>query len=93
MIGVQIRQLREKDGYLLRQMAAILDVDATILSKMERGERPFKREHIVKIAEVCSYNEESLLTMWLADKINNVIDNEDCAIQALDLVKKQKQNE
>lgn len=93
MIGVQIRQLREGKGYLLRQMAAILDVDATILSKMEREERPFKREHIVKVAEVCSYNEEELLTIWLADRINSVIDNEKCAIKALDLVKGQKQNE
>ncbi len=93
MIGIHIRQIRENNGYLLRQMAAILDVDTTILSKMERGERPFKREHIVKVAEACSCNKEELLTMWLADRINNVIENEDCAIKALDLVKEQKQNE
>ncbi len=93
MIGLHIRQLREEKGYLLRQMAAILDVDATILSKMERGERSFKREHIVKIAQECGCNEDDLLTMWLANKISSVIENEKCAIEALDLVKEQKQNE
>lgn len=92
MIGVYVRQMREEKGYLLRQMAAHLDVDPTILSKMEREERPFKREHIVKIAEYCESDEDKLLTMWLADKINNVINNEECALEALIMVKELKQN-
>lgn len=71
MIGVYVRQIREEKGYLLRQMAALLEVDSTILSKMERGERPFKREYIIKIANVCSCDEEKLLITWLADKICN----------------------
>ena len=93
MIGVQIRQLREKDGYLLRQMAAILDVDATILSKMERGERPFKRELVIRIAELCGSDKDKMLTMWLADKVCNILGNEECAIGALELAKDQKRNE
>lgn len=92
MIGVYVRQIREEKGYLLRQMAALLEVDSTILSKMERGDRPFKREYIVKIAEICKTSDEELLTIWLADKIYNVIDKEEYAIKALDMVKEQKQN-
>ena len=91
MIGSYIRQLREDKGYLLRQMAALLDVDATILSKMERGERSFKREQIIKIAEACGSDEDNLLTLWLADKITRIIDDERCAIQALDFVMKQNE--
>ena len=38
MIGEQIRKLREANNILLRQLAATLDVDQAMLSKMERGE-------------------------------------------------------
>ena len=93
MIGTHIRQLREEKGYLLRQMAAILDVDPTILSKMEREERKFKREHVVKISEVCQVREDELITMWLADKISYIVEDEKCAVDALNLVKEQKENE
>lgn len=88
MIGSHIRQLREEKGYLLRQMAALLDVDPTILSKMEREERPFKKENIMKVAEVCRIDKEELLTMWLADKICNIVEGEYVALNAIELVKK-----
>lgn len=45
MTGVYVRQIREEKGYLLRQMAVLLDVNPTILCKMEREKRPFKYEH------------------------------------------------
>jgi len=90
MIGLYIRKLREERGYLIRQMAALLDIDPTILSKMERGERPFKKENIIKVAEVCNFDKEELLTMWLADKIYDVVKDEDVALEAIELAKKHK---
>lgn len=90
MIGTYIRQLREERGYLLRQMSALLDVDPTILSKMERGERPFKRDNILKVAEVCGINKDELLKQWLADKIAQVIDGEELGMDAVELVMKLK---
>jgi transcriptional regulator with XRE-family HTH domain len=38
-IGEKPRQLREAKELPLRKMAALLDIDVAILSKMERGER------------------------------------------------------
>lgn len=93
MIGNYVRHLREQNGYLLRQMAALLDVDTTILSKMERGERTFKKENILKIAEICDTNKDELISLWLANKICDVIKGEDLAINAIELAKKQKENE
>lgn len=92
MTGAYVRQIREEKGYLLRQMAALLDVDPTILSKMEREERPFKREQILKFASICELDEEKLVTMWLADKICNMVGDDECALNALDLAKKQTVN-
>lgn len=45
MIGEHIRALRESNDVLLRQLAAQLEIDQAMLSKMERSERSFKREH------------------------------------------------
>ncbi|MBA2611171.1 MAG: helix-turn-helix transcriptional regulator [Bacteroidetes bacterium] len=38
-LGDKIRQAREKQGLLLRQAAAFLEVDTALVSKLERGER------------------------------------------------------
>ena len=45
-IGEILRKRREEKGLLLRQVAALLDVDTAILSKIERGERKAKKEQM-----------------------------------------------
>ncbi len=42
--GSKIRQLRTSKKIPLRKLAAFLDIDASILSKIERGKRPATRE-------------------------------------------------
>lgn len=42
MIGDRIRELREQDN-IFRHLAAQLDIDTTMLSKMERGDRFFQK--------------------------------------------------
>lgn len=48
-VGEIIRSKREKKEMLLRQLAAKIDIDQAILSKIERGERKARREQIQKI--------------------------------------------
>lgn len=80
----KIRQLREERKLLQRHLAAVLDMDTPMFSKIERGERPAKREQVVAIAKILITDENELLTLWLADKILNVIENEnELAGQAL----------
>ena len=38
-------------------------------------------------------DKDKMLTMWLADKVCNILGNEECAIGALELAKDQKRNE
>lgn len=83
MIGDRIRELREQDNILLRHLAAQLDIDTAMLSKMERGDRFFKREDIVALARIFKQSEEELLTLWLADKILKTINEEEYKEQAL----------
>jgi transcriptional regulator with XRE-family HTH domain len=61
---------------LQRHLAAVLDMDTPMFSKIERGERPAKREQVIAIAKILTTDENELLTLWLADKILDVIENE-----------------
>ena len=80
----KIRQLREDRKLLQRHLAAVLDMDTPMFSKIERGERPAKREQVIAIAKILTTDETELLTLWLADKILDVIENEtELADQAL----------
>ena len=93
MIGQKVRELREANDYLIRQLAAMLDIDTAQLSKMERGERFFKKEEIIQIARILNADQEELLTIWLADKIYKVALEEKFAAKAIDIVKKKLSNE
>lgn len=88
-LGTKLRELRESQGLLLRQVAAQIDVDTALMSKLERGERRAQREHINKIATVLNTKQDDLTVLWLADKINDVIQDEPMAEKALRLIKKE----
>ena len=81
--GEHIKQLREQNQLLQRQLANALEVDSAMLSKIERGERRAKREHIPILASLLKTNERELYTIWLADQIYQLVENEEQALQAL----------
>lgn len=84
----KIKQLREDSGQLQRKVAAALDVDAGLYSKIERGERPAKREQVIALASIFNTNEKELLTLWLADQIKEITEPEkDIAEDAMEIVK------
>lgn len=85
MIGEQIRELRESNSIRLRQLAAKLGVDQAVLSKMERGERSFRREDIETLAILFKQSKKKLLTIWLADKILKTAKTEKFAKEALEI--------
>ncbi len=82
-LGDIIRQHRDNKALPLRTVAAFLDIDQAILSKMERGQRKASREQVVKLAEYFQMDEEKLLVAWLSDKIVYEISEETFAKDAL----------
>jgi len=82
-IGEQIRALREDQGLPLRKVAAELDVDQSILSKIERGERKASREQIIQIAKIFNVDEKDLLINYLSDRVLYELKNDDLASEAL----------
>lgn len=86
--GNKIRQLREQQNLLLRQVAPLLEIDTPLLSKIERGERTAKKEMVNKLAEILKGDKEELLTLWLADQVYDVVKDEDVASEAIKNVSK-----
>ncbi|PJB12511.1 MAG: XRE family transcriptional regulator [Flavobacteriales bacterium CG_4_9_14_3_um_filter_40_17] len=87
-LGETIRKLREEKGLPLRAVAAFLDIDQAILSKIERGQRNANREQVVKLAEFFKIKETDLLVSWLSDKLVYEVADEQIAMQALQMAEK-----
>jgi HTH-type transcriptional regulator, competence development regulator len=87
-IGEQIRKLREDQGLPLRKVAAVLDIDQSILSKIERGERKASKEQVIQIAKIFNVNEKELLINYLSDRVLYDLRNEDLATDALKVAEK-----
>ena len=51
LLGDKIKELGEEHGVLQRQLAALLEIDTPIFSKIERGDRYAKRTQIIQFAE------------------------------------------
>ncbi|MBK7335804.1 MAG: helix-turn-helix domain-containing protein [Saprospirales bacterium] len=62
--GASIREKRQARGMLLRQLSAALEIDAAILSKIERGERNAKREHPLLGRALTSMRKNCLPCGW-----------------------------
>ena len=86
--GEIIREKREKKGLLLRQVAALLDIDTAVLSKVERGERKLNREQISKVADILDLDKEAILIQYLSEKILYEIQDDDLGIHALKVAEK-----
>ena len=87
-LGTKLRELREDKGLLLRQLAAEMDIDTALLSKIERGDRRANREQVEKASEVLSFTLNDLIVLWLADKIKDVIQDDPLGKEAMNLIKK-----
>jgi transcriptional regulator with XRE-family HTH domain len=83
MLGEKLRELREAKGLVQRQVAAELEVDTAYISKMESNEKPVSRQHLKKLSVLLGIAEDELLTLWLADKVYDVVKDEEVAIKAM----------
>ena len=94
LLADKIKQLREEKQLFQRQLAEALEIDTPMYCKIERGSRPIKRTQVVALAKLLFTDEDELLTLWLADKILEVIENEkEWANKALDVVLKSIKNQ
>lgn len=87
-LGQILKSKRESKNLLLRQVAAYLDIDQAILSKIEKGDRKPTKENISKLSEILEIDREELMVQFLSEKIAYEIVEEDCASRALKVAEK-----
>jgi predicted nucleotidyltransferase/DNA-binding XRE family transcriptional regulator len=87
--GAKIKELRLKMGLLQRQIAAKLEVDSAMLSKIEKGERNAKEDQVVLLSAILGIKKEELLSLWLADKVYDLVGTKDNAIAAIKIAEEE----
>ncbi len=86
--GETLRVKREAKGLLLRQVAAMLDMDTAILSKIERSQRNISKEQVFKLADILGIEREELLIHYLSEKIAIELMGERLADKTLKIAEK-----
>ena len=54
-INLKLKELREKNGYTQQNIADFLNVDQSLISKIEKGERTFTADMLNSLSSLC-YN-------------------------------------
>lgn len=71
LFGEYLREHREKIGLPLRKVAAELDIDTSILSKIERNEREATKEMLTTFSRVLERNLKEVEVKFIAHSIMN----------------------
>ena len=87
-IGEIIRELREQKSLLLRQVAAEIEIDQALLSKIERNERMPTKDQVKRFAKFFGKNENELLVAFLSDKLVYEVRDEEVALKAMQVAEK-----
>lgn len=88
LLGNKIKELRDKYEVLQRQLAAYLEIDTPMFSKIERGDRRAKRSQVILLAKYFHIDEKDMLTLWLADKVLDTLEGEyELCLDALETAK------
>lgn len=69
--GEYIRRIREEKELPLRKVAAALDIDTSILSKIERNERVATKEMIPILAEILEKPEKEIEIEFIQSVVEN----------------------
>ncbi len=81
--GEHLRTLREVNGLTLREVAASLALDTSLLAKIERNKRQPTRQLIKQLADFFKVEEKKLVDEFLSDQIVYKILNEETDLNIL----------
>jgi predicted nucleotidyltransferase len=81
--GAIIRKSREEKKLLLREVAAHLEIDQAVLSKIERGKRKAPEGLLQRLSLFLEIDYDVLRIAWIADKVLYELAGEKFAMDAL----------
>lgn len=87
-----LKNAREQKQLKTRELAQLLGIDQALISKFESGSRKPTREQIVKLATVLEIDYETIMIIWLKEKIIYEIGDESLALKALALAQEEIKN-
>lgn len=73
---------------LLRQVAAGIEIDQALLSKIERGERLPTKAQVMRLAQFYKIDLNEILITFLSDKLVYEVRNEEVALRAIQVAEK-----
>jgi transcriptional regulator with XRE-family HTH domain len=85
--GETTRTLRKQRGEPLRVVAAAVEIDSTLLSKIERGERFPTEAQVAKFSEYFGVPQEELAAKAIADRIISEYGYQSATLQAIQIIK------
>ncbi|NBX80493.1 MAG: XRE family transcriptional regulator [Flavobacteriales bacterium] len=86
IFGNRIKSIREEKQIPQRQLASALEIDTATYCKIEKGDRRAKREQVFILSELLEVDSKELIRLWSADKVYDIIAEEDEATQILNVV-------
>lgn len=86
-LSEKLREMRSISKLPQRKVAAELDIDTATYSKIENGLYIPRREQVIALSKIFNCTEQSLIKLWLADKIYDVVKDEEVAEESLNVVK------
>lgn len=82
-LGELLKEKRQESGLILRKVAALVDIDQSLISKFEKNERLPTKQQIIRLADFYQLDTKDLLIKWYAQKIYDVLEDQEDALQIL----------
>jgi len=88
-LGELIRMHRKAKKLFIRQVAAELGIDPSLLSRIERGDKRPTRAQVVQLSEILEADKNRLLAIYLSGKVVSILRDEASALEAIVLARQQ----
>lgn len=85
LLSDKLKELREEMKQPQRKVAAALDIDTATYSKIENGKYMPNRDLVLRLATFFGYDSEQLIMLWLADRVVEMVKDEQVAPEAMKL--------
>ena len=82
-IGSTFKNIREERKLLLEDVTKKTGINKTLLSRIENGKRLPTREQVTQLGKYYNAEKNNLIVQWLSDKIVYEVQDEDFALQAM----------
>ena len=87
-----LKNAREQKNIKTRELAQLIGIDQALISKFENGSRKPTRDQVAKLAQVLEIDYETLMVLWLKERILYEIGDDNLALRAMNMVSEAIEN-